>query len=205
MEPPSADVEHPGLVTIRPGTPDDASVLAAFGAVTFRSTYAETVPTAALEAFIDTVFGDDLQAEELRDPACAVAVAERAGRLLGYLLLRDATPPPSVAGDRPLAISRLYVAPDAQGEGVGTALLVHAVSGAQARGHDLLWLTVWDRNPRAIAVYERWGFVDVGEVDFDLAGVTQTDRVFVLRLEAETREPSSADASPDASASRVAT
>jgi diamine N-acetyltransferase len=113
--------------------------------------------------------------------------------------------PPSVAGDRPLAISRLYVATDAQAEGVGTALLAHAVSGAQARGHDLLWLTVWDRNPRAIAVYERWGFVDVGEVDFDLAGVTQTDRLFVLRLGAETREPSSADASPDASASRVAT
>jgi diamine N-acetyltransferase len=205
MEEPSAGVENAALVTIRPGTPDDAAALAAFGAATFRSAYAEAVPTAALEAFIGTVFGDDLQAEELRDPACAVSVAERDGRLLGYVLLRDATPPSSVAGDRPLAISRLYVAADAQGKGVGAALLAPAISGAQARGHDLLWLTVWEHNPRAIAVYERWGFVDVGEVEFDLAGVSQTDRILVLRLGAETREPSSVDAHHDAAASRVAT
>jgi diamine N-acetyltransferase len=205
MTPPAAGVENPALVTIRPATPDDAAALAGFGAATFRSTYADAAPTAALEAFIGTVFGNDLQAAELRDPACAVSLAERDGRLLGYLLLRDATPPSNVGGDHPLSISRLYVAPDAQGQGVGAALLADAIRGAQERGNDALWLSVWEHNPRAIAAYERWGFIEVGEIDFDLAGVPQTDRLLVLRLEGHTEEPSSVDAYHDAAASRVAT
>jgi diamine N-acetyltransferase len=167
-------------VTIRSGVAGDARVLATFGAATFRSTYLADAPREALDAFVDRVFGPAKQATELADPSCQFFLAELAGELVGYLLLRDGPRPASVPGDRPLTLDRLYVAPDSQGRGIGRSLLERAVAAATSRGHDLLWLTVWERNQRAIAAYRRWGFHEVGEVGFDLAGAAQTDRVMVL-------------------------
>ena len=43
----------------------------------------------------------------------------------------------------------------------------------RARGHDVLWLGVWEHNARARAFYARWGFVEVGEMRF-LLGLQPT-------------------------------
>jgi ribosomal protein S18 acetylase RimI-like enzyme len=53
------------------------------------------------------------------------------------------------------------------------------LEAAAERGHRSVWLGVWEHNPRAIAFYERWGFVDVGEKSFVLGTDRQTDRVMV--------------------------
>lgn len=169
-------------VVIRTGEARDAAVLAAFAADSFRTTYEADVPAEALDAFVSGTFGDAIQAAELADPACRFLIAEVDAGLAGYLLLRaDAPPPPRLSGDHPLLLDRFYVAPIAQGRGIGGALLRRAIEEAQAGGHGLLWLSVWERNARAIAVYQRWGFAPVGEITFDLAGVRQTDQLLALR------------------------
>jgi ribosomal protein S18 acetylase RimI-like enzyme len=48
---------------------------------------------------------------------------------------------------------------------------------AEAQRHDRIWLGVWERNLQAIAFYERWGFVRVGEKTFVLGTDPQTDHV----------------------------
>jgi diamine N-acetyltransferase len=167
-------------VTIREGVRADAAVLAGFGAATFRTTYEIDVPAAALDDFIARTFGVALQMAELDDPARRFLLAELHDDLVGYALLEEATPSIGVPGDRPVLLNRLYVAPVAQGRGVGGALLARALLEAGAKGQDVLWLSVWEHNHRAIAVYRRWGFVDVGEIAFDLAGEPQFDRVLAL-------------------------
>jgi ribosomal protein S18 acetylase RimI-like enzyme len=47
------------------------------------------------------------------------------------------------------------------------------------RGSDALWLGVWERNPRAISFYEKFGFVAVGERTFPLGGDPQRDIIMV--------------------------
>jgi diamine N-acetyltransferase len=167
-------------VTIREGVRADAAVLAGFGAATFRVAYASDVPIAALDDFIARTFGVALQMSELNDPACRFLLAEIDDDLVGYALLEAAAPPSGVPGDQPVLLNRLYVAPVAQGRGVGGALLDRALRESRAKGQDVLWLSVWEHNHRAIAVYRRWGFVDVGEIAFDLAGEPQLDRVLAL-------------------------
>jgi diamine N-acetyltransferase len=169
-------------VTIRTARPEDAAVLALFGAATFRAAYAGEVPAAALDAFIDGTFGVAAQAAELADHNGHCLIAEHEGEVVGYLLLQRRPAPPAVTGTRPLALDRLYVATSLRGRGIGRALLDVAGRGAVAGGHDALWLSVWESNTRAIDVYRRWGFVDVGALDFDLAGVPQIDRLMVLDL-----------------------
>jgi GNAT superfamily N-acetyltransferase len=55
-------------------------------------------------------------------------------------------------------LSVLAVAADAEGQGVGTALLDQSVEWAKARGSDRLTLSALVTNARARALYERKGF-----------------------------------------------
>ena len=74
-----------------------------------------------------------------------VTVAEAGGRLLGFLAL-------AVAEQR---LDQIFIAPDAQGQGVGGALFAVAV----ARFPDGFWLTTQIENHRARTFYERRGMV----------------------------------------------
>jgi ribosomal protein S18 acetylase RimI-like enzyme len=55
-------------------------------------------------------------------------------------------------------VSVIAVTRDAEGQGVGTALMAHAETWARARGHDSITLSVFEGNARARALYERCGF-----------------------------------------------
>ncbi|MBW7920562.1 MAG: GNAT family N-acetyltransferase [Rubellimicrobium sp.] len=64
--------------------------------------------------------------------------------------------------NRRFLIDGLFVAPDARGRGIGTALILALEAEARRRGHDELRLEVIDENIRARALYERLGFAVVG-------------------------------------------
>jgi RimJ/RimL family protein N-acetyltransferase len=57
------------------------------------------------------------------------------------------------------------------------------LDAARARGAKTLWLGVWERNPRAVAFYEKYGFTRVGEHSFTLGSDVQTDWLFARPLE----------------------
>jgi ribosomal protein S18 acetylase RimI-like enzyme len=48
---------------------------------------------------------------------------------------------------------------------------------AEKRGHDSLWLGVWEHNPKAQAFYRKWGFVEVGTQIFQLGNDPQRDLI----------------------------
>jgi ribosomal protein S18 acetylase RimI-like enzyme len=62
----------------------------------------------------------------------------------------------------------LFVAPEARGMGVGTALLDAIVDEARRRGFDQVRLDVVDTNPRAKALYRHVGFKEVKTVRIGL-------------------------------------
>lgn len=174
---------RPGTVTVRAATSTDAAALAALGARTFIATYADDTPDEALRAHVQAHFGTQQQVRELADSALSYLVAEADGNLLGYAMSRAMPAPDVVRARAPLALARLYVDESAQGRGVGSALLSAVTTGARDAGHDLLWLTVWERNLRAITVYRRWGFSDVGSTAFDLGDERQVDRIMTLPVD----------------------
>ena len=55
-------------------------------------------------------------------------------------------------------VNGLWVLPDAQGNGVGSALLLEAERQIAAAGHERAWLTCSGFNPRALAFYLRRGY-----------------------------------------------
>lgn len=169
-----------GMVEIRPGGQADARMLADLGARTFVDAYADLIPAAVLGSFVSEAFGVEIQGSELADRASRFFIAEEQSEPLGYALVQHRPVPGEFSAWNPLLLARLYVDADAQGRRVGTRLW-HAVLGyARRNGHDVIWLTVWEHNRRAIEVYRRWGFRDIGAVPFDLAGEAQVDRLMVL-------------------------
>jgi diamine N-acetyltransferase len=166
-------------IAVREGGSADAAMLAELGARTFRDTYAEANAAHELEAYVADAYREEVQAAELADPALTYLVAEIADMPVGFALLRTAAAPDPVSAANPVQLERLYVDREHQGVGAGAALLRAVLDRGTRESHDLVWLTVWERNPTAIAYYTRWGFEQVGTVPFVLGTERQTDLVMV--------------------------
>lgn len=95
---------------------------------------------------------------------------------VGYAHLRPGRAP-AVEGADPVELVRIYVEHHLTGSGYGGRLLQAAIDVARHRGHDTLWLGVWERNLAAQRFYARWGFTEVGEVRFVLGRDIQTDHI----------------------------
>ena len=168
------------MISIRPATSRDAASLSRLGAITFRETFEGQNTPEDMARYLAEAFAPERQAAEIADPTSVVLLAEHAGdstepELVGYAHLVLGDPPAAVKGPSPLELKRLYVARAWHGRRVAQALMDAAITAARARGARTLWLGVWERNPRAIAFYEKYGFTRVGEHTFLLGADAQTD------------------------------
>jgi GNAT superfamily N-acetyltransferase len=168
-----------GPVVIRVATAADAALLARMGEETFRDTFTADNTPADMEAYVAAAFGVAQQAAELADANTRILIAEIGGEAVGYVRLITGPAPACVAAARPMEISRFYARAKWIGRGVGAALMTRALHHAHADGRDVAWLGVWERNLRATAFYERWGFRAVGEQVFVLGSDPQRDLVMV--------------------------
>ena len=95
--------------------------------------------------------------ESLRQPTPerSVLIAERQGQPLGLLHLAVLT---DFYQQRHGHVADLAVAAEAEGQGIGRALLEYAEDWARRQGFPWLTLSVFAGNERARAVYEHAGF-----------------------------------------------
>ena len=163
--------------SIRQATPDDAPALAAAARQFFRDTFGPANRPQDMEHYLAHAFSETQQRAELTEPAARILVATGgSGEIVGYVHLRlGAAPPASSAAPagHPAEIARLYADRRWHGRGLGAALMDAALATARQWGAKLLWLGVWEQNPRAIAFYAKHGFVDVGEQEFLLGSDRQ--------------------------------
>lgn len=175
---------NPGDIAVRSATLSDAELLADLGARTFYDAFAAENTEADMSAYLAGAFSADIQAAELADPETAFLIATSDEGPVGYARLRTGMAPACVAGDSPVEIVRFYSDTRWIGRGVGSALMGACLSRAESLGCDVVWLDVWERNPRAIAFYERCGFAVVGEQDFVLGDDVQHDLLMARGLDA---------------------
>ena len=97
-------------------------------------------------------------AQQFDDPSAdaALFVAELDGSPAGALLMW--TVEDYFTGEHHAHVSVIAVAKEAEGRGVGTALMAQAEQWARARGSSRITLSVFETNRRAQALYERSGY-----------------------------------------------
>ena len=167
---------------IRRAVPADAPALTALGRRTFEATFAEGNEPDDLAAYIEGAFQVPLQHAEITDPDVVTVVVESGGSLIGYAQVRRLDAPTDVTGPDPVQLRRLYVDAQHHGRGLGKQLMDAAYSAARELGGRTLWLTVWERNQRAMAFYDRCGFRIVGATAFIVGEDVQTDHVMAIAI-----------------------
>ena len=168
--------------TIRRATVADAATVAELAARTFIDWFSADNRPEDMEAHVTRFYGEAQQRREIEDPDCVTLLLESDGRAIAYAQVRRGAAPACVAGDWPVEIARFYVDRAFHGQGLAQALMAETIAVARALGGATLWLGVWERNPRAIAFYEKSGFRDRGSQPFLLGSDLQTDRVMVQQL-----------------------
>ncbi|MDP1730186.1 MAG: N-acetyltransferase family protein [Devosia sp.] len=108
------------------------------------------------ETFMAEKFGHMV---ELGHPA---VVAERDGRLLGYAYASIYRPRPAY---RFTCEDTVYCAPDAQGQGIGTALVSHVIELSREFGFKQMIGVITGESTGSIRLHEKLGFRVVGTYD----------------------------------------
>ncbi len=173
----------------------DATGLAEIGASTFKETFGaeddENDP-ADLAAYLTGAFSAEIQTKEMEQVGSYFLLLYREDKIIGYARLFDCTPPADVqfavqsaALTQSIELVRFYIIREWQGRGAAGELMKASVMLAQTLGYEALWLGVWQKNPRAIAFYRKWGFEKVGQWTFTLGSDVQTDDLMLRKIEEE--------------------
>lgn len=169
-------------ILIRKAGVTDASLLAALGAQTFHDAFASYNKAEDMDAYMRTSFTEKKLLDEIRAPRAEFYIAYKDGEPLGFAKTGEQPPPDEIAAFKCRELERIYVLKDYQSLKVGEKLLTHCIEKAKTEDYDILWLGVWEHNPRAIAFYQRFGFEHFGEHIFQLGSDAQTDWLMILKL-----------------------
>jgi len=169
-------------VVIRKATERDAAILSRVASELFEQTYGESIPSDQMASHIAGDFSEDKQLREIRDPAIESFLVEHEGQPVGFAQLRWKESPIESSPRAEMELWRIYLDRSLHGGGAAPRLLEHLGEEARAQGATEMWLAVWESNGRAIAFYQKHGFVVVGQQDFHVGGEVQTDLVLQRRL-----------------------
>jgi GNAT superfamily N-acetyltransferase len=144
-------------VIVRRATVQDAAGIADVQVRTWRDAYAGIVEREKLEA---RAVGREQHWREILSGGTPTWVADDDGRIVGTMSAaasRDDDAAPHTG-----EVWLMYVAPEAQGRGIGAALMNEALGRLRALGCETATLWVFEANTAARRFYERMGFAHDG-------------------------------------------
>lgn len=164
-------------ITIRHAAIDDAKLLTDLASTTFWDAFAHHPKNAPddLNHYMRQAFNVDQIAAELTDANSIFLIALFDDKPAGYSKLIVGSVEDDITAEHPIELSRLYSHQEFLGKGVGQSLMDSCFEFAKSNDHDVVWLGVWEYNPRAQRFYEKNGFRVVGRHTFQLGSDPQTD------------------------------
>ena len=171
-------------IIIRQAVPQDAKLLTDLAYTTFWDAFAHHPKNAPddLNHYMRQAFNQEQITAELGDEKNIFLIAEIEGETAGYSKIIIDNIEPGINAEKPVELSRLYAHQKRIGQGVGQMLMDACVERAKAENCDVMWLGVWEYNPRAQRFYEKNGFSVVGSHVFLLGKDEQTDLLMQKEL-----------------------
>jgi len=155
-------------------TQADAKLVTEISRKTFYDTFIEKNTAEDMQQFLDTYFIEKNIEEELSRATNHCYVAFENDDAIAYVNLRE-NKHALLESESALEIGRIYVHQHKIGTGAGKLLMQHSLDVAAKLNKEIIWLGVWEHNPRAISFYEKWGFKKFGEHKFILGTDVQND------------------------------
>ncbi len=169
---------------ITQATVDDASLLTDLSYTTFWDAFAHHPKNAPddLSHYMRQAFNAEQIAAELAAPNSIFLIASVNQKPAGYAKLIVDNIELGITADKPIELARLYSHQEYIGKGVGQDLMNACFERALVENRDVMWLGVWEYNPRAQRFYEKNGFRIVGKHVFQLGEDPQTDLLMQREL-----------------------
>ncbi len=133
-------------------------------------------------AYMKVAFSHEQIHSELSDKNAIFILAEIENKTIGYAKLELFKTIRPIRAKKPIEINRIYSIQEFIGKGIGQKLMDECITMAQKLCCDIIWLGVWEHNPRAIRFYERNGFREVGSHLFQMGSDQQTDLIMSKSL-----------------------
>ena len=150
----SNDVDHD--IVIRLATPDDISKVRNLLVATWHDTYDSLLGVERVTETTNQWHALDVLTTQAARPNASFLVASQSGEAVGHAFAVEQD------GDI-LLLSRLYVLPTCQRQGIGEELLRATLQ--RHPGIKRVQLVIEARNAKALAFYSRHGFMVIGEVE----------------------------------------
>ena len=155
-----------GKIEIRRASLDDARLVSLLGTVTFFEAYFEQDDPQDLADYLHESVNPEKISAELASADTEFFILFRNNCAVGYAKMRTGAKAECIKSENSIELQRIYLVERVYGKGVGEALLEFCLDNARRRGFEIVWLGVWQENPRAIRFYEKHGFRKVGEITF---------------------------------------
>lgn len=169
-------------MTIRKANVSDSKSLSLIAERTFRDTFGGVNSTENMEIHCKCNYSELIQASEIENSNMSTLLCEHESVIVGFAQVRWGDAPVCIVAHRPGEIQRMYFDKIWHGKGLAQMLMKACLNEMSARRNDVAWLGVWERNPRAIAFYKKFGFKEVGDHIFLLGNDQQRDIVMNLPL-----------------------
>ncbi|OAQ24221.1 N-acetyltransferase GCN5 [Linnemannia elongata AG-77] len=167
-------------MNLRRATPEDASVLAELGALTFTHTFGEMYSSKDLQDFLTTTYTAEKHLIPLNDPRESFWLLEDDNdQALAFGWAGACKLPVSDLESNAGEIKRLYVHPDHQGKKLGSLVFKRMLDWLGDEGFEPLYIGVWSENHGAQRLYARYGFEKFSEYEFPVGN--HHDREFIFK------------------------
>ncbi|WP_222915925.1 GNAT family N-acetyltransferase [Natrinema sp. SYSU A 869] len=158
-------------MNVRSATADDFKAITAVARATWHDTYNE-LEAAVIDRTVDNWYTDDSM--PLEAPGTIVLVAEDEGTVVGFTH--------AVAQGETADILRMYVHPEQQGEGIGSALHGRLMAELEAANAERVRSFDFAFNDASRAFYEGLGFEQTDEGEVEIDGEYYPEAVYTLEL-----------------------
>ncbi|WP_422361844.1 GNAT family N-acetyltransferase [Reichenbachiella sp.] len=169
-------------IVIRKISNSDVENLQEIGKNTFFDTFSADNSKENMETYLNTKFSLQQLTEELNNENSEFYFAELEKQTIGYLKVNTGNSQTEIQDDSSLEIERIYVLKKFHGKHVGRLLLKKALEIANSRRFESIWLSVWEKNLKAIQFYKRNGFIEFDKKTFKLGIDLQRDIMMKLKL-----------------------
>ena len=161
-------------LTIRPATLEDRALIRSISERTWPSTYGHIISQEQIDFMLDWMYSDESLAGQF-EKGHQFFIAQLNGEDIGFCSVSKND---EAKGDHKL--NKLYILPNIQKSGAGTALLNKAIEIAKTSGSTSLFLQV-NKHNNAYEFYLKKGFIKESEFKFDIGNGFYMDD-YVMRF-----------------------
>jgi ribosomal protein S18 acetylase RimI-like enzyme len=158
-----------------------AAIIATIGKKSFRNAFGHLFKCKEeLFEYLEYTYEPVKLAKSIRKENNVYLLTYRGGEPAGFAKIKKHSLNEQIESGAQMELQKIYVLPEHQGEGIGSALLKEVKNLAREIDPDYIWLDTHMSNENAIRLYEKNGFKKMGNYYFTIG--IQTFEYYVMGL-----------------------